>query len=90
MKTFSNFLNEISQVPVIGDKEILRQAIMAEYDAVNLYEQMAKSTKNEKVKKALLHVSQEEKVHIGEFEVLLDEIDKEHKSSVQDGKKEAT
>lgn len=71
------------------DQIILRQAIIAEYDAVNLYEQMAASTKDERIRKIMFHVAQEEKVHIGEFEALLDEVDKEHTSSVEDGKQEA-
>lgn len=36
------------------DKEILRAAMIAELDAVNLYEQMASVTKNETLKEVLL------------------------------------
>jgi len=72
----------------VDDNIILRQAIVAEYDAVSLYEQLAKSTTNEKVKSVLLSVAQEEKVHIGEFEALLDKTDSQHKESVEDGKGE--
>lgn len=71
------------------DEIILRQAIIAEYDAVSLYEQMADSTGNKKLKNLLLDIAREEKVHIGEFELFLESIDKEHKPSVVDGKKEA-
>lgn len=72
-----------------SDEIMLRQAIIAEYDAVNLYEQMAKSTSNPKLKKLFLDVAEEEKVHIGEFEAMLDKTDKSHEASVKDGKKEA-
>ena len=71
------------------DEIMLRQAIIAEYDAINLYEQMAHSTNNEKFKKVLLDISKEEKVHIGEFELLLDQLDTEHEDSVIEGKDEA-
>lgn len=71
-----------------SDKIILRQAIIAELDAVSLYEQMANSATSEKVKEILLDVAKEERVHIGEFEALLDEMDDEHEESVQEGKKE--
>ena len=71
-----------------SDKIMLRQAIIAEYDATSLYEQMAESATSEKVKKIMLDISREEKIHIGEFEALLDEIDSEHEESVQEGKKE--
>jgi rubrerythrin len=71
-----------------SDEIIVRQAIIAELDAVNLYEQMARSTKNKQLKKVLLDIAQEEKVHIGEFEAMLEKIDKQHRSSVADGKSE--
>jgi rubrerythrin len=72
-----------------NDKIILRQAIIAELDAVSLYEQMAASTSNERVKKLMMDISREEKVHVGEFESLLDELDKEHPKAVEEGKEEA-
>jgi rubrerythrin len=86
-------INELSQVPVKDDKKvtdeaILRQAIMAEYDAINLYEQIAASAKNSKVKKLLLDIAKEEKVHVGEFEGMLETLDKEHKPNVANGKRE--
>jgi rubrerythrin len=71
------------------DSEILRQAIIAEYDAINLYEQLSQSTSNKKLKELLLDIGKEEKVHVGELEGMLDSVDKEHKPSVIDGKKEA-
>ena len=58
------------------DKEIIRAAIIAELDAINLYEQFAAKTNNEKLKDVLLDIAKEEKTHAGEFEALLDEIDK--------------
>jgi rubrerythrin len=70
------------------DKQILRIAIVAELDAINLYEQMADLTKNKKLKSTLLDIAKEEKIHIGEFETLLLELDKEYKESLEDGKKE--
>ena len=53
------------------DKEILRAAMIAELDAVNIYEQMANLTKNEEIRKILLDVAREEKVHIAMFETVL-------------------
>ena len=68
-----------------SDEIILRQAISAELDAINLYEQMAASTSNPKVKGILLDIAQEEKVHIGEFQHLLEELDEEHGPSLEEG-----
>lgn len=70
------------------DREILRIAISAELDAVNLYEQMAYMTKNETLRKILLDVAREEKTHIGEFLSFLLEIDSEQKKEMEEGKKE--
>jgi rubrerythrin len=53
------------------DNEILRVAIIAELDAVNLYEQMAALTENKKLKTILLDIAKEEKTHVGEFQALL-------------------
>ncbi|MFA7662901.1 MAG: ferritin family protein [Patescibacteria group bacterium] len=68
---------------------ILRQAITAELDAVNLYEQMAASTGIKSLQELLLRIAKEEKVHVGEFTALLEKIDKEHTESVEEGKAEA-
>lgn len=70
------------------DAQILRTAIEAELDAINLYEQMSESAKSDKIKKTLLDISREEKVHIGELQALLLEIDEEQVDGLKDGKKE--
>ena len=59
------------------DKEILRAGIIAELDAINLYEQMAAMTENEDIKTILLDIAKEEKTHVGEFQALLLINDKE-------------
>ncbi|SES86703.1 Rubrerythrin [Methanococcoides vulcani] len=53
------------------NKEILRTAVIAELDAISLYEQMASLTDNNEVKQVLLDVAKEEKTHVGEFQTLL-------------------
>jgi rubrerythrin len=70
------------------DKEILRVGIIAELDAINLYEQLAQATKDEKIKKILLDIAKEEKTHVGEFLELLLKRDKEQVSELKNGKKE--
>lgn len=70
------------------DKEILRTAIIAELDAVNLYEQMAALTKNKDIKVVLLDVAKEEKVHVGEFQTLLLKFDPEQGKELEEGAKE--
>lgn len=70
------------------DKEILRAGIIAELDAINLYEQMAAMTEKEDIRKLLLDIAREEKTHVGEFQILLLELDKEQEIELEEGKKE--
>ena len=70
------------------DKEILRAGIIAELDAINLYEQMAALTTNKNIRKILLDVAREEKTHVGEFQALLLKEDKEQGKELEEGRKE--
>jgi len=70
------------------DREILRAAIIAELDAVNLYEQMAGLTQNEDIKGVLLDVAKEEKTHVGEFQALLLKFDPQQGKELEEGAKE--
>lgn len=70
------------------DKEILRAGIIAELDAINLYEQMAALTKKEHIKTILLDIAKEEKAHVGEFQTLLLMEDKEQEKELKKGKEE--
>ena len=70
------------------DKEILRAAMIAELDAINLYEQMAEMTQNKNIRKLLMDVAREEKTHVGEFQTLLLRKDPQQKSELEEAKKE--
>jgi rubrerythrin len=70
------------------DKEILRLGVIAELDAINLYEQMASYTQNENIKRVLLDVAREEKTHVGEFQTLLLKEDPEQVEELEKGRKE--
>ncbi|MDD5251605.1 MAG: ferritin family protein [Patescibacteria group bacterium] len=70
------------------DKEILRAGIIAELDAVSLYEQMAAMTNNEKIKAVLADIAKEEKTHVGEFQALLLGLDQEQINELEKGRKE--
>jgi len=70
------------------DKEILRAGIIAELDAINLYEQMAAMTAREDIRKILLDIAREEKTHVGEFQTLLLELDKEQEKELEEGGEE--
>jgi rubrerythrin len=70
------------------NREILRAGMIAELDAINLYEQMAALTTNENIRKILLDIAGEEKTHVGEFQTLLLNEDKEQEQELEEGKKE--
>jgi rubrerythrin len=70
------------------DREILRLAIIAELDAVTLYEQLAATTENEAIRDVLLDVAREEKTHVGEFQTMLLRVDLDQVEELKKGKKE--
>jgi len=70
------------------DKEILRLGIIAEYDAISFYEQLAAMTEDTTIKKVLMDVAKEEKEHVGEFQTLLLERDPEQVEEMKEGKRE--
>jgi len=68
--------------------EIMRTAIVAELDAISLYEQLAAQTENVDVKKVLSDVAREEKTHFGEFQAMLLRIDEEQVKELDKAKGE--
>ena len=70
------------------DKEILRSAMIAELDAIDLYEQMAAKTKNKRLRALLLDIAREEKTHVGEFQTLPLREDKQQEKELAEGRKE--
>ena len=85
----------LSQIPIkmekiskeMLDSELLRVGMIAELDAVSLYEQLAAATDNEDLKKVFLDIAKEEKTHFGEFQALLLKIDKEQVRELEKGRK---
>ncbi len=73
---------------VKSDAELLRIGLIAELDAVNLYEQLAHLARDEKVKKLFLEIAREEKTHVGEFLTMLKEKDEELVKELEAGEKE--
>jgi rubrerythrin len=86
----------MSKIPVyldrlekdITDKEILRTAMIAELDAISLYEQLAAMTQNKDLKAILMDIAKEEKTHAGEFQALLLKLDPEQEKELARGRKE--
>ena len=70
------------------DNQILRIGMIAELDAINLYEQLAANATNEQVKEVLLDIAREEKTHMGEFQGLLKMLDPEYIKELEEGEEE--
>lgn len=51
--------------------------MIAELDAINIYEQMANLTKNEEIRTILLDIARKEKIHVAMFETVLLQADEE-------------
>jgi len=87
---FKKYINEgfADDKNFTSDVEILRLAIQAELDAINLYEQLATKTKNKNIKTILLDVAFEEKVHVEEFNKLLEDIDPDYSQAEDDAEDE--
>lgn len=79
-------LNSIEEEDL--ERQLLRIAIMAELDAINLYEQLASLAEDEKLKALFYEIAREEKTHVGEFMTLLLEKDEEQVEELEAGKNE--
>lgn len=66
----------------------IRFMIAAEYEAIQLYQQLAESTDNKLAQEVLYDVANEEKEHAGEFLRLLHELDPEEDKFYKEGYEE--
>lgn len=71
------------------DVAIARLAMIAELDAANLYEQMIQYVTDTDLKTILQDIANEEKVHSGEFEYILSDLDPQWEEFEDEGEEEA-
>jgi rubrerythrin len=67
---------------------VIRYSIAAEYEAIQLYMQLAESTDNEKAKAVLVDVADEEREHVGEFLRVLRELAPDEERFYREGAEE--
>ncbi len=75
----------------LTDAELIRAIrfmIAAEYEAVQLYMQLAESTDNKLAKDVLVDIADEERVHAGEFLRLLKELAPDEEKYYKEGAEE--
>lgn len=79
------------EVGRLTDSELtraIRLDIAAEEEAIHLYQAHADATGNEKAKKVLLSIADEERVHVGELQKLLKDLVGDEEELLDKGAKE--
>jgi rubrerythrin len=77
MPEFGNPFSGMTSTRKLTDSELIRAVrfmVSAEYEAIQLYMQLAESTDNKLAKDVLADIADEERVHAGEFLRLLHEL----------------
>ncbi len=67
----------------------IRFSIASEYEAIQLYEEIQESIDDEKSKKLLEEIAEDEKIHVGNFLYLLKQLDPEESELYGEGVEEA-
>ncbi|MBI5250632.1 MAG: rubrerythrin [Desulfomonile tiedjei] len=91
MPEFGNIFSVKASDRKLTDSELIRAirlTVAAEYEAVQLYEQLAESTDNELARKVLYDIAKEEVVHAGEFLRLLKQLCPDEESFYKEGAEE--
>ena len=68
----------------------IRDAIIAEEGAIKQYESVVDATDDTKAKETLQDIANEERVHVGELQTLLNAMLKDEKGFLEDGEKEVS
>ncbi len=91
MAEITNDLKSILNIGSLSKEELVRAvrvSIKAEIDAVHLYQMIADATDDTRAKVVMEHVAQEERVHIGEFMRLLQELNPTEMDDYNEGAQE--
>uniref|UniRef100_A9A953 Rubrerythrin diiron-binding domain-containing protein n=1 Tax=Methanococcus maripaludis (strain C6 / ATCC BAA-1332) TaxID=444158 RepID=A9A953_METM6 len=91
MPDFGNPFAGLAKDKKLTDEELIRAIrfmIAAEYEAIQLYMQLAESTDNELAIEVLKDIADEERVHAGEFLRLLKELSPDEEKFYAEGAEE--
>jgi len=81
-------LETVKTLELLTDRELtraLRDAIIAEEEAIKQYETVVDSTDNDNVKIVLQHIADEERVHVGELQALLKRLLSDEQEKLDEG-----
>lgn len=88
MPDFGNAFSGLANDRKLTEQELIRAirfSVSSEYEAIQLYMQLAESTDNKLAIEILKAVSDEERVHVGEFIRLLEELAPDEAKFYKDG-----
>lgn len=91
MPDFGQPFSGLAKDRKISDQELIRSIrfmVSAEYEAIQLYMQLAESTDNKLAIEVLKDIADEERVHAGEFLRLLKELEPDEEKFYEEGAKE--
>ena len=91
MPEFGNPFSGLKKDRKLTNEELIRAIrfmIAAEYEAIQLYMQLAESTDNKLAQEVLKDIADEERVHAGEFLRLLKELAPDEEKFYREGAKE--
>jgi rubrerythrin len=91
MPEFAQPFSGRAQKTLLTDGELVRSVrfmVAAEYEAVQMYMQLAESTDNALAKAVLIDIADEERVHAGEFLSLLCELAPGERELYEEGREE--
>ena len=91
MPAFGSPFSGLANGRKLTDEELIRAIrfmVAAEYEATQLYMQLAESTDNKLAVKVLKEIADEERVHVGEFLRLLRELAPDEEKFYAQGAKE--
>lgn len=88
---FADPFTGVTRKEKLTQEELIRAvrfAIAAEYEAIQIYMQIAEATDDELTKKVMIDVADEERVHAGEFLKVLEKISPDEKDFYEEGEEE--
>ncbi|MDD2371669.1 MAG: ferritin family protein [Firmicutes bacterium] len=91
MPDFGHPFSGLAKDRKLNDQELIRAIrfmVSAEYEAIQLYMQLAESTDNKLAKEVLVDIADEERVHAGEFLRLLKELAPDEEKFYAEGAEE--
>ena len=83
---YENVKNKLTSEQLIRQ---LRSMVNEEFDAANLYQNLADVVDDDSVKDVILDIAKEELIHVGEFLALIEYLSSEELQIIDDGKSEA-